>query len=396
MDRFEEVVKSDLHHAYIMGGILLILGFGVIFFIYVIQNYYKVGLTLRETQNYTSIVVENMANGLISIDNKGYITTVNGQAAELLEIDDIKYDGKNLNTYIDFTKSGIFETLAEQKSILDREVEFKNSVGKITPLSLSVSPIPGFRRQPSGAVIVIRDMTGIEELEAKLRLSEKLAAVGEFAAGVAHEIRNPLSSVRGFAKFLAHTLKDKPKEGEYAGIIVKEVDRINNVVGDLLNFSRPVIPEPGPVDIPDMLNHIKRLVRYDLEKKSTEILLDLQPDARSIVADENLLTQVFLNMILNSLSAIEKTGVILISSFIDKYSEKVILCVEDNGAGISPGHIKNIFDPFFTTGEEGTGLGLSITHSIIEAHGGDIEAVSPPPGKKTGSLFRIFLPMLEA
>ena len=396
MKKLGEAIESDLFHAYIMGSILLILGLGVFFFLYVIHNYYRVDHTLKETMDYTDIVVENMANGLISIDRQGIVTTLNSLAAELLGLDFMDAQGKNLSLFLNFKRCGIEETLNNQSSILDLEIEFSGKKGGKIPLSLSVSPIPGDKNSCMGAVIVLRDLTGIKELEARLRLSEKLAAVGEFAAGVAHEIRNPLSSIRGFAKFLSNTFRGMPREREYIEIIIKEVDRINQVVGALLDFSRPITPETGPVDMKRLIGHVAALVEKDLTKHHIKLTIDIEKETSTLLIDENLFTQVFLNLMLNAVAAIDEKGRLSISVTPHPDPGICSIKVEDDGKGIPGEDLDRIFDPFFTTGEGGTGLGLSVTHGIVKAHGGKINAFSPPPGKSTGCLIEIFIPFEES
>jgi two-component system sensor histidine kinase HydH len=139
--------------------------------------------------------------------------------------------------------------------VLDKEINHRKKSGEIVPLALSITPIIGEDSTCQGAVIVMRDLSEIKQLEEKVRRSEKLAAIGKLAAGVAHEIRNPLSSIRGFAQYLRNAFKDKPREKEYTETIVLEVDRINSVVTDLLTFARPMEAELIPTDLTEMHCH---------------------------------------------------------------------------------------------------------------------------------------------
>ena len=167
---------------------------------------------------------------------------------------------------------------------------------------MSVSPILDEKARSTGAVVIIRDLTEIKRLQEKVRRSERLAAIGELAAGVAHEVRNPLSSIRGFAQFLGHVLEDKPEEREYAEIMVKEVDRINNVVTNLLSFARPVKPDLVPTDLPKLLDHTVRLVEEDARLRKVNIRLSTSNGLKKIYVDGNQITQVMLNLILNALA----------------------------------------------------------------------------------------------
>ncbi|MFO7964955.1 MAG: ATP-binding protein [Desulfobacterales bacterium] len=282
---FTEARRSDLYHAAIMAAIVISLGAGALFFIYVIQTYYMVDRTLEETRDYT------------------------------------------------------------------------------------------------------------KQVEERARRSEKLAAVGKLASGVAHEIRNPLSSIRGFAQHLSLSLADRPLEKEYADIMVKEVDRINNVVSDLLTLSRPSAPEIDWVDIDGLVSHALRLIEDDAQARNIEIHKHIPPGTAPVPIDANQMTQVLLNLLLNALQAVDADGEISIGCHTDKPSGTVYLWVEDNGPGIPAELGEKIFDPFVTTREEGNGLGLTIVRTILENHLGDIHVASPPPGKTNGSRFTLAFPM---
>ena len=263
MTAYDQARQADIQHAFIMAAIILILGSGALFFIFVIQNYYLVDKTLKQTKDYTREVVANMANGLISLDSKGKIVSFNHLALELLDLEESEAQGMDLRGSIDFESSGIQSTITNCIPVLEYEILHQKKSGKIVPLALSATPIKNEQGGCEGSVLVLRDLREIKLLQEKVKRSEKLAAIGELAAGVAHEIRNPLSSIRGFAQFLRHSLKDKPREKEYAETMVTEVDRINRVVTDLLTFARPMAVEISPTDITDLIEHSVRLVEAD-------------------------------------------------------------------------------------------------------------------------------------
>ena len=308
MAAFEEARQADLHHALIMAAILLALGTGALFFIFVIQNYYLVDTTLRQTQDYTAQVVANMANGLLSIDPRGKVISFNHLALDMLGLDESSIEGMNLREVIDFQASGIQDTLTKGSAVLDREIQHWSATGEPVALSLSATSIMGEENECRGAVIILRDLSEIKRLEEKVRRSEKLAAVGKLAAGVAHEIRNPLSSIRGFAQFLRHALADRPKDREYAEIMVKEVDRMNRVVTDLLTFARPLEAELAPTDLQELLEHVLRLVNADAQGRGVEIHKNISDDLPEIDLDANQVTQCLLNLTLNALQALDAGG----------------------------------------------------------------------------------------
>jgi two-component system sensor histidine kinase HydH len=298
----------------------------------------------------------------------------------------------DLRKLIDFEISGIQHTLLEGIPLLDFEIYHQRKAGEIIPLALSATPIKDGKRGCNGAVVVLRDLREIKLLQEKVKRSEKLAAIGELAAGVAHEIRNPLSSIRGFAQFLRHSLKDKPQEREYAETMVSEVDRINRVVSDLLTFARPMAVEISPTDITELIEHSVRLVAADALSREVTVRMNIS-DLTTLPLDTNQITQALLNLLLNALQAAIPNGSIEIGAELDASDSRLHLWVKDDGPGIPNTRIEKIFEPFYTTREKGTGLGLAIVHKIVENHNGELRVDSPPQGMPRGCCFTIILPI---
>ena len=389
---YETYRKADLHHAVIMAAILLLLGASVFFFIFVVQNYYLVEQTLQKTKNYAQQLVSSMASGLLSIDTDGRVVSYNSVAVQLLGLEKSNIRTMDLSSVVDFQSSGIQQTLDQFRTMHEREIQFQKSDGEVIPLSISTSPVIDENGTCSGAVVVIRDLGEIKRLEEKVRRSEKLAAIGKLAAGISHEIRNPLSSIRGFAQFLRHALKDKPQEREYTEIMIKEMDRINRVVSDLLSFAGQDVVELAPTNVAELVEHVIRLVEPETHDKKVEIHSAVASGLDEIPLDAYKITQVLLNLILNALQ-FDNDGNIRVTAELDKENSQLIVQVEDDGPGIPLENKEKVFDPFFTTREKGTGLGLAIVHKIVESHRGEIWVDSPLPGKKRGCRFTIAIPV---
>jgi two-component system sensor histidine kinase HydH len=392
MTAFKDARHADIQHALIMAGVILVLGSGALFFIFVIQNYYLVNRTLKQTQDYTRQVVASMANGLLSVDLDGKIISYNLLALELLGLEEYEVKQMDFNDLIDFRGTDLFETMGHCVSVLDREINFHKKSGEVVPLAFSITPIMGAGDNCQGAVIILRDLREIKQLEEQVRRSEKLAAIGELAAGVAHEIRNPLSSIKGFAQYLRHTLKDKPREKEYAETMVSEVDRINTVVTDLLTFARPMEAELVPTDVTELIEHTVRLIQADAQTRNINIQMHIS-DLSKVPLDANQMTQAILNLLLNALQAVKNGGRIEVGAALNTSDLLLKMWVEDDGSGISADQKEKIFDPFFTTQEKGTGLGLAIVHKIVENHNGEINLESPPVGKKQGTRITLSIPI---
>ena len=396
MIAYDAARQSDLRHAMVMAGIVLMLGTAVFFFIFVIQNYYLVDRTLRQTQDYTQQIIASMASGLVSIDLDGRIISFNEIAKGLLGFEPKGIKGIDLKSILDFKAAGIQEVMNHCLTITDREIRFLKDRNEIIPLSISVSPIRDQDGGCNGAVLILRDLRRIKQLEDRVRRSEKLAAVGQLAAGLAHEIRNPLSSIRGFAQFLRHALKKNPKEQEYAEIMIKEIDRINRVVTDLLSFANPKAAEIKLTDPNELVDHVIRLVEADARAKNVTIHCDILSGINTPSLDAYQITQALLNLLLNSLKFVEPGGKIEIKASLVNDGTKFVFQVEDDGPGIPKENLPKIFDPFFTTRETGTGLGLAIVYKIVENHQGEIDVESPPFDKPRGCRFIIRIPMNDS
>ena len=394
MKQVEIARKSDMQHALIMAAIVLALGTGTLFFIFVIQNYYLVDKTLKQTRDYTQQLISSMANGLMSIDTKGMIISYNNVALELLDIKESDLaNNKDLRDIISFEKTGIIQTLENSKKIFDREVVYLKKTGHSVPLSWSSTPIESENKRFKGAVILIRDLSEIKELQERVHRTEKLAMVGSLSASVAHEIRNPLSSIKGFAQFLGKSFEEGTQQSKYSKMMVKEVDRINGVVNDLLTFARPMSVVPSLTDVESMLNHVVSLVTVDAKEKNVEVQYSCSTDLKSVELDENQITQMLLNLLINALNAVDEKGDIKLHAGLINSGKNLIIEVEDNGSGV-PNKLKTkIFDPFLTTREKGTGLGLAIVKKIVDNHDGTISVASPPLNKDKGSIFTINIPI---
>lgn len=394
MDYLQIARESDSHHAMMMAGIVIALGSAAIFFTFIIQNYYLVEKTLRQTQDYTSQVISSLSSGIISIDSKTNITACNDRALTLLGIDRTSIKAVRLHEVLDFKMIGIDQTLSNGITVLDKEINFVFGDSKSKPLSLSVTPLTKETGSWDGAVIQIRDLSDIKKLEELVRRSEKLAAVGELAAGIAHEIRNPLSSIRGFTQYLGRGFDPGSSEKECSDIVIKEIDRINNVVSDLICFSNPMKPDFQLADINQLISHTLRLIEADAKTKKIIIDTDLNTDLPEISIDEGQITQALLNILLNAIQATGMDGRLKVKTAMIKNDTHVLVSVEDDGPGISDDVKGRIFDPYFTTNENGTGLGLPIVHKIVETHAGAIHITSPLDGK-SGCNISIEFPIVK-
>ena len=230
-------------------------------------------------------------------------------------------------------------------------------------------------------------------LEEEVRRKEKLAAVGTLAAGVAHEIRNPLSSIKGYATYFGQRFPEGSEDREAAHIMVREADRLNRVITELIGIANPTDVRMRPVSLEETVRHALQLLRQDAEQKG--ISLELRTDAELPLAriDPDRIQQALLNLCLNAFDAMPGGGKLLVE--LRREASRLSLTVSDNGEGIPEDLLQNIFNPYFTTKEHGTGLGLANVHNIVEAHGGEIRVSSHSAGsdgKGGGTVFTLLLP----
>ena len=237
-----------------------------------------------------------------------------------------------------------------------------------------------------------RQADQILEIEENLRRVDRLSALGELSAGMAHEIRNPLGSIRGTAEILQDGIPENDPRYEFTRILIKEVDRLNRVVQDFLNFAKPPVVEQESVNLEQCIDEVLLLVRPQLQKSAVAVEFE-HICLPSIHGQPEQLRQIFLNLILNALQAMPGGGTLRITTRVQDSFAQVQL--SDTGQGIAPEHLAKVFNPFFTTRGEGTGLGLAITHRLMQGHGGRIE-VSSRPGAGTTFTLNFPLPVVAA
>lgn len=250
----------------------------------------------------------------------------------------------------------------------------------------SSSPIFDSSGEFIGTVHVARDITEIKKLQQQLVMAQRMAALGEVAARVAHDIRNPLVSIGGFAKRLEKNLEGNLKE--YAEIIAKEVAGLEKILGEILAYVRGVSLEKRVVNINSLVEEVIAVMKSELDEKQIVLVRDMNASFE-VYADPSNVREALLNILSNAIHAIGSNGTISVKTYIEK--DYAVIEIKDTGCGISNEILPFIFDPFFTTkGSGNTGLGLTITHKIIEQHKGRIEVESKP---QMGSTFRVFLPL---
>ncbi len=352
-------------------------------------------LKAARLERFQSKLLDNMPDGLITLDKDGAILSANGSAVRLLlgeeaEGGDDKRAAELLGrgwSEFPFPDLSTWEVSTPYQW---RQCEHAGKVLEILCLPLQADASSG--GESGERLVLLRDRTRLKNLEEDLAEAKRLAAIGSLAAGVAHEIRNPLSSLRGFAQLFATKLKGQEPLASYAGTMVQEADRLNRVVTDLLYLARPRDLAPTEVDLPRLMESLRGLMRFDLEHKGVtpEVALGVE----NVYADEDALRQALLNLLVNALDALpDSGGRLVISAERQEPAEEqpagVWIVVTDNGPGMSEEVRAKAFEPFFTDKRQGTGLGLAIVQGIMRGHRGRA-VIESGPGE--GASVRLFFP----
>jgi two-component system sensor histidine kinase HydH len=388
---FAQARKDDIRHAILMGLILFVLGFASLYFIVLVQNYAIVNRTLDTMTTYATNVVEHMPDGLISVDAEGGIVTINNRARELfgLTAGTIADERRELQEKLRTFAKPLFKSLRKQRTILERKVEYTPDGGVPIPLSVSAAKLISDGGEDLGTVFILRDLREIKELEERVSRSERLAALGSLAAGVAHEIRNPLSSIKGFAEFF---LKKNPPEStdrQYSEVMIQEVERLDRVISSLLDYAHPKEPVREKTSFADIIHRCIALIKDDAQAKGIDVAVEIATGIPFVQVDRDQITQILLNIVLNGLDAMQQGGRLAIRCFMGEEEKSIIIEIADTGHGIPAKELPRIFDPFYTTKKTGTGLGLAIAHRIVENHGGTLAVKNT---SRSGTTFRIVLP----
>ena len=385
---FQEAVKADLRNTVVISGVLLVLGMAGFISLFWLQSFRTTQRSLQDTSAIADQVVKSLPVGLVATDKDGKISIYNKAAERITGLDLKNARGIEPASIMPANFCGLREYLDRGESISEKEMECEFTSDKIVPISISASSIVNEEGTFVGQVLILRDLGEIRRLEEEVRRKEKLAAIGGLAAGVAHEIRNPLSSIKGIASYYKSKFADDSEDKEMAGVMIEEVDRLGRVISQLLEFARPAELNLRPANLNEILEHSATLVKQEAIAKNIQIDLNLTPKGEPVVVDPDRLTQCFLNLYLNGLQAMENGGRLTISSFIR--DGRFAVDIKDSGSGISVDDLAKIFDPYFTTKTKGTGLGLAIVHKIVEAHQGQVK-VRSTIGQ--GTVFSIILPL---
>ncbi|HVO66163.1 MAG TPA: ATP-binding protein [Syntrophales bacterium] len=399
MGPIDALRKQDREHAIWMSVIFVLIGVSGIISLILAQSYRSATISLARIKAFSDSLVENMPIGLVAINARGEIISFNQTAESVLGYAYQDVLGKRADEILPRPCKEILGSLRDEKKIIEREIDCPVHSGEIVPLEVIAATLEEENGDFMGFVILFRDITEVQLLKKEMERSRRLASLGGLAAGIAHEIRNPLSSIKGFATFFKERYRDNPEDQKTAEIMVQEVDRLNRVIGQLLEFARPMEMNRQWTSVNDVISHTLKMIEGEAREKKINIRTDFSPEVRDVLIDADKIKQVLLNLYLNSIGAMESGGTLSVALVplwrgrgggSSRGDRMIRIDVSDTGRGIDKKDLARIFDPYFTTKPSGTGLGLAIVYKIIEAHGGEIR-VKSEPGK--GTAVSVFLPV---
>ncbi|MDY0267704.1 two-component system sensor histidine kinase NtrB [Trichloromonas sp.] len=360
------------------------------------------------TQENTKVhirVLENIDRAVIALDNDGIITLFNPAAQAMTGLSERQALGKSFNVLFKGQSpllKLVATALAAGRSVSNHEdITLYRPLSQPLPASVSVSPLLTESGSCDGAILILRDLSRLQDLEQAMRQSERLSQLGTLAAGLAHEIKNPLGGIKGAAQLLDLELPKESPLREYTAVMIRETERVNTIIEGLLELTRDRQPKWAGVNLGKILGDILLLQKTVYGEKQIDFLLDLDPSIPEFRGDEALLTQLFLNLIKNAAEAISDSGFVRISSKIvadyhlslpgGRPAPFVTVEIRDNGTGIAREDLERIFTPFYTTKHLGSGLGLPLCQKIVRQHDGMLKAASEPG---SGTVFSVSLPLI--
>ena len=390
MGPIEAARKADARHTAIMAFILLLIGSAAIVSLFLAQAYRSAKSSLSRVRAFSDTVVQNMPIGLLAIDGDGRLISLNQTAQDVLHLSSPDAIGKRADEIAPQQLWGLIHESDTRQSPIVREIDCSLRDGRVIPLDVSISVLEGDDEGFLGYIILFRDLTEVQNLRKEVERNRRLASLGRLAAGVAHEIRNPLSSIKGFATYFGERYKETPEDKQTAEIMVQEVERLNRVISQLLEFARPAAIIKKPTSLETLIKHSIKMVEGQARAKDIKIGTSFLPGIKVAFVDPDKISQVLLNLYLNAIEAMDQGGKLSVDLNWDEQSRTARITVTDTGEGIKEEDLAHVFDPYFTTKQSGSGLGLAIVYTIIESHKGEIR-VHSEHGK--GTSVTVLLPV---
>ena len=385
MTEQDKIIQQDRYHMIYMSIAMLLVAIGGWIALLTAQSYRSSQKTLMNMRAFTDLLISRLPVGIIATNAEGHIQIFNSTAA--------KFTGKTPEQTIGHLQAAVLPQIQQLipekepgREILDQEILLPPDSPTPNHLHVSSVPISDGHSNTIGRVLLMYDVTEIKKLEAQVRRHDRLVALGKMAAGVAHEVRNPLSSIKGFATLLGSRFTAESEEGEASRLLINEVERLNRSITELLTYARPLPLAMAEVEIEPFIEASLKLIQSDARELGVAVHKEINLTRRQVLLDKDRLNQVLLNLYLNSLQAMEHGGELKVSVHEGSRPGTMEISVRDTGCGIAADILERVMDPYFTTKPEGTGLGLAMVYKIIDEHGGTIKIASKEGGGTTVSI----------
>ena len=373
MATIEKADSEDTRNTIIVALLLLLIGSSAIISLFLAQAYRLTRTSLSRIKIFSEALVKNMPIGLIALDDQGKIVICNEKAQAALEVACTDALGKEALTILPEPLKKIISELPASGGFLERDIQLISALG-IEHIWEAVAAGLMDEGIPAGRILLIRDVTAIRQMENEVARSRHLNSIGSLAAGVAHEIRNPLSSIKGFAVYFKERLSGNKEDEQTADVMIAETERLNRVISQLIEFARPLELKKEKVQFAELVQHTIKLIAADAQKNKISVEIDAVANLPELEVDPDKIKQVLLNVFLNSLAALKESGKMIIE--LSPGTDNLTVIISDNGTGIEKMDLPKIYDPYFTSKPAGTGLGLAVVQKIMEAHGGKIDVKS--------------------
>ena len=357
---------------------------------------------VQDGKIYNDILLDHLVNGVIAVNAEGHINVFNREAQRVTGLSQEAVLGQPFDCLPPPLAATLHDIWAENQRVLNREIQLSRAQAEVS-LRAGGAVFTGHAGTRLGALLVFSDVTDIKRLEQQIRRSGRLATIGTLSAGMAHEIKNPLVALKTFAQLLPERYEDAEFRTTFSKLAQQEIDRIDGIVNQLLEFSRPAKPLLAEASLHAIIRGPLKLISEAAYKKQVAIETHFDAADDTLLADLHQLPQALLNFLLNALEAIAGNGRITLTTSVveGRYDPAgaadalprpyLKLDITDTGCGMPPDTLLRIFDPFFTTKSSGTGLGLAVAHGIIAEHGGSVE-VDSRVGQ--GTSFHLFFPQV--
>lgn len=373
MDKIEKASREDFYRTVITAIILILIGSLAIVSLFLVQAYRTARASLSRVRVFSEALVRNMPIGLLAMDKDNRIVVCNEHARGLFAGDCPEILGQDVVRILPDALVRLLNKVNAPNGLIEQDISLPSEKSGEQTWEVVAAAFAD-EDVPEGKILLARNVTAIRGLEKEVVRSRHLNAIGSLAAGVAHEIRNPLSSIKGFAVYFKQRLSGNRDDEETAEIMIAETERLNRVISQLIEFARPLTLKKEKTALTGLVQQTVKLIEGEARKNSVQIDVRAPEDLPAAEIDPDKIRQVLLNIFLNALAAMPGGG--RLSVELSQRQDVLEVVVSDTGAGIDEKDLPRIYDPYFTSKPAGTGLGLAVVQKIMEAHGAFLQIES--------------------